>query len=72
MTPNEVNQIIIEYAQANGISLLDATVAVADLHDIDLEDIAKHVTGSLKEMMQVECETAGMLKRENNSSHIFE
>lgn len=72
MTPMEVKQTIIEYSQDNGVSLLEATMAVADELDIELEDIAKHVTGNLKEMMQVECEQTGMLKRENNSSYTFQ
>ena len=72
MTPNEVTQIIMEHARLHDVSLLDATIAVADQYEIELEDIAKHVTGSLKEMMQLQCESEGMLKRENHSSHTFE
>lgn len=72
MTPNEVKQMIMEHAQTHEMTLLDATIAIADELDIDLEEIAQHVTGSLKEMMQVECEADGMLKRESNSSFTFQ
>lgn len=71
MTPNEVKQLIIEYSLEHEITLLDATVAIADRLEIDLEDIAQHVSGSLKEMMQVQCEDSGMLKRDSQSSHVF-
>lgn len=72
MTPIEVKQTIMEYAQDNDVSLLEATIAVADSMDIELEDIAKHINGSLKEMMQLECETSGMLKRDSQPSYTFQ
>lgn len=72
MTPSDLRQNIIQYASDNDCTLLEATVAMADKLEIDLEDIAKHVSGSLKEMMQLECEGDGSIRRENNSSYTFQ
>lgn len=72
MTPSELKQKIAEYSERTGESLLESTVAIADELEIDLEVIAQHVTGSLKEMMQIECEADGMLKKESNHSHAFD
>ena len=72
MTPSDLRQNIIQYANDNSCTLLEATVAMADKLEIDLEDIAKHINGSLKEMMQIECEADGSIRRENNSSYIFQ
>lgn len=72
MTPTELKQKIIEHSQQNNVSLLDATIQVADLLDIDIEDMAVHINGSLKEMMQVQCETDGLIKKTNESTYSFD
>lgn len=72
MTPSDLRQNIIQYSIDNTCTLLEATVAMADKFEIDLEDIAKHVSGSLKEMMQLECEKDGSIRKDNNSSYIFQ
>lgn len=72
MTPNELKQEIISYAKENDLTILEAAIEIADTHEIDIEDMAQYITGSIKEMMQMECEQNGMLKRDSIPSYAFQ
>lgn len=72
--PNALNVMeeIENVALEKGMSILEAAVEVATTEGLDVEDLAKFITGPLKEKMRVEGESLGLLKREGNPAFEFE
>lgn len=68
----QVVEMIISMSQVTGGLLIESAVEVADILGIDQEAMKSYITRSLKEMIQLECEQAGMLKKDTDPSFVFE
>lgn len=71
ITPNELRQIIIEHSLETKENILDSIIVIADRYEIDLEVMATYITGSIKEMIKLQCENDGLIKKEDDPSHAF-
>jgi hypothetical protein len=73
LNTQEIAAVINELVEMEDITILEAICKLAEQLDIPVQEIAKYITGSLKEMLRIEAEEAGLLKRQNeNPSFVFE
>lgn len=62
-----INYKIEELASVNGISYMDAIVAVSEEYDIEIEELANNLNRNIKESLELEAANLNLIDSKINS-----